>query len=94
MATPRQRRFLRAAVAWPLVTALALATVGALSAGVWLTVSLLGLVVLVQVTAPVAVSPPWRARLRWPLWLGALAFVALAALEVQSGALDLLELFG
>lgn len=94
MATPRQRRFLRLAVAWPLVTAVALTAVGALSAGVWLTVSLLGLVVLVQATAPVAVSPPWRARLRWPLWLGAVAFVAFAALELRTGALGLLELLG
>ena len=57
-----------------LASLVALALLGSLSLELYFVVSLIGLLVLVELTAPVAVSPRWRARLKWVILAGLLAF--------------------
>ncbi|WP_254273441.1 hypothetical protein [Haloarcula marina] len=76
MTTPRQRRFLFALVGWVLGGAALLATADALTLERAFVVGFLGLVLLTALTAPVHVAPRWRRRLRWPLLVGGLVFLA------------------
>lgn len=76
MATHAQRRTLRLLVGWLLVSLAGLAAVGALTVSHWVVVSVLGALVVVQWTAPLSVVPPWRRRLRVPLVVALLAFLA------------------
>lgn len=55
-------------------TVLTLSVLSALSLELFVVGSLLGLLVLTELTAPVAVAPRWRSRLRWLVVLGLLAF--------------------
>lgn len=57
-----------------LAVIVALAVVRALSLDVFVIASLVGLLVLTELTAPVNVAPRWRARLKWVLLAGLLVF--------------------
>jgi hypothetical protein len=74
MSTRRRRRFIHAQVAWMLAAVLALALLDALTYELWFVVSLIGLLVVTELTAPFSVTPRWRARLRWLIALGLLVF--------------------
>lgn len=78
MPTRRRRQFVHrqfAALAAVLVT---LALLGDPSYATLVALGYVALLVVVQVTAPVDVTPPWRRRLRWLLALGLLAFAVVA----------------
>jgi hypothetical protein len=89
VATYAQRRTLRALVGWLLLSVAGLAAVDALTVSHWVVVSVLGALVVVQWTAPLSVLPAWRRRLRLPLAVAALAFLAavLYDLSMQVGTL-------
>ena len=89
MATYAQRRTLRLLAGWLLVSVAGLAAIGALTVSHWVVVSVLGALVVVQWTAPLSVLPAWRRRLRIPLAIAFLAFLAavLYDLSVQVGTL-------
>jgi len=70
----RHQRFVYGQVAWMLGTVLTLSVLGALSMELFVVGSVLGLLVLTEFTAPVAVAPRWRSRVRWLVVLGLLAF--------------------
>ncbi|WP_255150046.1 hypothetical protein [Halorarius halobius] len=74
MATRRRQRFIRANVAWMLGTVLALSLLGSLSYELVFVVSLIGFLVVVELTAPFNVTPRWRSRLKWLIGLGLLVF--------------------
>lgn len=73
MAT-RRLRFIHANLAWMLATALALALLGSLTYELFFVVSLIGVLVVTELTAPFAVTPRWRARLKWLIAAGLLVF--------------------
>ena len=77
MPTPRQRRFVRWQGAWILGSVAVLGAAGALSVDVAFAAALLGFFVVTQLTAPVAVRPAWRSRLRWVAVVGVVVFAAL-----------------
>lgn len=70
----RAQRFVYGQVAWMLATILALALLGSLTMEVFFIGSLLGFLVLTELTAPFNVRPAWRARLKWFILLGMVAF--------------------
>lgn len=70
----RAQRFVYGQVAWMLATILALSLLGALTIEVFFIGSLLGFLVLAELTAPFGISPTWRARLKWFILLGMVAF--------------------
>jgi membrane protein implicated in regulation of membrane protease activity len=74
MATRRRRRFVHGQVAWMLGAIVLLSALGALALDLFFVVSLIGLLVLIELTAPFSVTPRWRARLRWVILAGLVGF--------------------
>ena len=74
MESQRRRRFIHAQMGWMLATIVGLAVLGSLSLELFFLVSLLGLLVAVELTAPIAVTPQWRQRLRWLIAAGFVGF--------------------
>ncbi|WP_232342930.1 hypothetical protein [Halosimplex litoreum] len=81
MPTPRQYRFLRTQLYATLLCVAGLASLGALTLERAFLVGFLALVTVATLTAPVHVTPPWRRRLRWPLLLGSVVFLALVVVR-------------
>ncbi len=74
MATPRRLRFVHAQLAWMLGATLVLVVLGSLSYELVFVLSLIGLLIVTELTAPVNVTPDWRRRLRWLIALGLVGF--------------------
>lgn len=74
MSTARRTRFIRSQLAWMLGAALVLALLDALSYELFFVVSLIGFLVVVELTAPFSVTPTWRQRLKWLIGAGLLVF--------------------
>jgi hypothetical protein len=72
--TQRRQRFIYAQTAWMLATIVGLTLLGALSLELFFVVSLIGLLVVVELTAPISITPRWRKRLRWIILLGLIGF--------------------
>ena len=54
--------------------ALVLALLGSLSYELFFVVSLIGFLVVVELTAPFEVTPEWRSRLKWLIAIGLVVF--------------------
>lgn len=74
MTTVRRERFVRATVAWMLAAALALTLLDSLTYELFFVVSLIGFLVVTELTAPFSVTPEWRSRLKWLIGLGLVVF--------------------
>lgn len=74
MPTRRRQQFVTAQLAWMLGTVLALALLESLSYELFFVVSLIGFLIVVELTAPFAVTPQWRRRLKWLIAIGLLVF--------------------
>ncbi len=74
MATRRRQQFVVGTLAWQLCAALCLVALGALSYELFFVVSLVGFLVVVELTAPLNVRPRWRSRLKWLVAAGLLVF--------------------
>jgi len=74
MPTRRRQRFVHAQAAWMLAVLLVLAVLGALSYELFFVLSLIGFLVVIELTAPFNVTPRWRSRLKWLVVLGLLGF--------------------
>lgn len=74
MPVTRRRRFVHANLAWLLATALVLALLDALTYELFFVVSLIGFLIVVELTAPFRVTPAWRRRLNWVILVGLLGF--------------------
>ena len=74
MATRRRQRFIHATIAWMLGAIIVLTLLESLTGELFFVVSLIGSLVVVELTAPFSVTPRWRARLKWVIALGLLAF--------------------
>jgi len=74
MATRRRWQFIHGQLAWMLAMIFGLSLFGAVSLELFFVVSLIGFLVVVELTAPFNVSPRWRARLKWIILLGLAVF--------------------
>lgn len=74
MTTRRRERFIVGHLAWLLVSLVALSALGTLTYELYFVVGLIGFLVVVELTAPLSVTPAWRRRLRWVVLLGLLVF--------------------
>lgn len=70
----RRARFVRANVAWLSATLLVLVLLEAFSFELFFVVSLIGFLVVTELTAPFSITPAWRKRLRWLILPGLLVF--------------------
>lgn len=75
-------RYVHGQLAWMLATALVLALLGSLSYELFFVCSLIGLLVVTELTAPFAVTPAWRRRLRWLIALGLLGFAVVVVRRI------------
>lgn len=75
METRRRRRFVHAQIVWMLGAVVLLTALESLTLDLFFILSLIGFLVVVELTAPVAVSPRWRRRIPWLIVAGLLAFV-------------------
>lgn len=74
MPTRRRQRFVHGTLAWLLASALVLALLNALTLELFFVVALIGFLVVTELTAPFAVTPRWRGRLKWLIAAGLLVF--------------------
>lgn len=74
MPTHRRRRFIHGQTAWMLASVLALVLLDALTVELFFVLSLIGFLVVTELTAPFAVTPRWRKRLKWIIALGLVVF--------------------
>lgn len=74
MPTRRRQQFITGNIAWLLGAILALSLLGALSLELFFVVALIGFLVVVELTAPFAVTPIWRRRLKWLIAVGLVVF--------------------
>ena len=74
MATVRRMRFIRGQLAWMLAAILVLVVLDAFSYELFFVLSLIGFLIVLELTAPVNVTPRWRSRLKWPVLIGLIAF--------------------
>ncbi|EMA58402.1 hypothetical protein [Halorubrum lipolyticum] len=74
MALGKRRRFVYGVVAWMLGAIVLLTALGSLTLELFFVVSLIGLLVVVELTAPFNVTPRWRRRLLPVIGVGLAAF--------------------
>ncbi|MFC4246047.1 hypothetical protein ACFOZ7_03410 [Natribaculum luteum] len=75
-------RFVRGHVAWMVATVLALALLDALSYELFFVLSLIGFLIVTELTSPFNVTPTWRRRLRWPILLGLAGFAVVVVRRI------------
>lgn len=80
--TSRRRRFIHGLLAWLLGSLILLAVLGSLSLELFFVISLIGLLIVVELTAPLNVTPVWRARLKWPIAAGLVVFAVIVVRRV------------
>lgn len=74
MPTHRRRRFIHGQTAWMLLSVLALALLNTLTLELFFVLSLIGFLIVTELTAPFNVTPEWRTRLKWIIGLGLVVF--------------------
>lgn len=74
MPTHRRRRFIHGQTAWMLLSILALTLLDTLTLEIFFVLSLIGFLIVTELTAPFNVTPLWRTRLKWIIALGLLLF--------------------
>lgn len=74
MTTRRRERFVHGTVAWMLGAVVVLSLLGSLSLELFFVVSLIGFLIVTELTAPFNLTPRWRARLKWLILIGLAGF--------------------
>ena len=74
MQTTRRLQFVHAQLAWMLSVILLLGLLGSLTLELFFVVSLIGVLIVVELTAPFRVTPAWRKRLWVVIGVGLLGF--------------------
>ena len=74
MPTRRRQQFVVGNLAWWLGALLVLSVLGSLSLELFFVVSLIGFLVVVELTAPFTVTPAWLRRLVWLIGIGLAVF--------------------
>ncbi|AQL42267.1 hypothetical protein BV210_05860 [Halorientalis sp. IM1011] len=82
MTTPRRVQFVQGQVAWMVTGLCLLVILGALTLELFFVVSLIGFLVVVELTAPFNVTPRWRSRLKWIVAVGLLVFAAVVVRRI------------
>lgn len=77
MPTRRRQLFIYGLGLWLSATLVLLAAVDAVTLELYFVLSLIGFLVVIELTAPFAVTPQWRARLKWLVAVGLFVFVVI-----------------
>lgn len=79
MTVQRRLEFVHGQVAWMSAVIIVLVLLNSFSYELFFAGSFVGLLVMIEYTSTVEVTPAWRSRLRWFVLLGLLAFGAVIA---------------
>jgi len=74
MATPRRLQFVYAQTAAMVASIVILVLLNSFTLELFFVLSLIGLLITTELTAPFTVTPKWRRRLRWVILLGLAGF--------------------
>lgn len=78
----RARQFVYGQTGWMLTTVFALSVLGELSIELFFTASLIGFLVITELTTPFNIRPEWRTRLKWIIFVGTAIFCYLVVRRV------------
>jgi hypothetical protein len=82
MATNKKFKFIHAQIAWMLGCLLLLTLLASLTYELFFVVSLIGLLVIIELTAPFRITPVWRKRLWVIIALGLVVFGAIVVRRI------------
>lgn len=82
MPTRRRERFIYGQAAWALTSLFVLALLDAVTLELVFVVSLIGFLVVTELTAPFAITPRWRRRLRWVIAVGLVVFAIIVVRRI------------
>ncbi|ELY42078.1 hypothetical protein [Natronorubrum sulfidifaciens] len=82
MATERRLRLVYGQVLWMLAITFVLSALEALSIEMFVTASLVGFLLCMELTAPAHARPTWRRRLWWAVLFGLLGFAVIIAWRI------------
>lgn len=82
MATRRRQQFIIGHVAWMLAVVLVLAVLDAVSLELFFVITLIGFLVVTELSAPINVRPAWRTRLRWLIAIGLVVFAIIVVRRI------------
>jgi hypothetical protein len=77
MATRRRQQFVHGQTLWMGMALILLTALDALTLDLYFFLSLIGFLVLVELSAPFAVTPAWRERLKWIIFVGLILFAGI-----------------
>lgn len=83
MPTRERQRFINLQVAWTLSVVLGLSVLQILSFELFFLLSLIGFLVIIELTASLRLTPRWQRRLKWALVAGVIGFVLLLVRRVS-----------
>ena len=75
-------RFIHGQLAWMLAVVLALSLLSSFSYELFFVLSLIGLLIVTELTAPFNVTPAWRSRLVWLIALGLVGFAIIVVRRI------------
>jgi hypothetical protein len=84
MTTIKRQRFVAGVTAWMLTSVLWLTMLDSMGPELFFVLSLIGVLVVVELTAPVNVTPQWRRRLLVVIALGLVVFVTIVTRRIVS----------
>lgn len=84
MATQRRFQFIYGLTLWLSGALVVLALLDSVTFDLVFVVSLIGFLVVVELTAPFTVTPQWRRRLKWLIALGLLVFAGIVVRRILS----------
>ncbi|RRJ29456.1 hypothetical protein [Halocatena pleomorpha] len=82
MITQQRQRLIYVQISWMLVSILVLAALQSLSLELFFVLSFIGLLVLVELTAPFNVTPAWQRRLKWFILVGFVVFTIIVVRRI------------
>ncbi|AFO59088.2 MULTISPECIES: hypothetical protein [Natrinema] len=82
MPIQRRMQFVHGQIAWMIATVLVLTLLNALSYELVFVLSLIGFLIITELTAPFNVTPTWRRRLRWLILLGLAGFAVIVVRRI------------
>ncbi len=82
MPTHRRQQFIYGQLAWMLGSILVLTVVGSMSYELFFVLSLIGLLIVTELTAPIHITPEWRRRLLWLIGVGLVGFAAIVVRRI------------
>nr|WP_175417071.1 hypothetical protein [Natrinema pallidum] len=75
-------QFVHGHIAWMVAVVLTLSLLNALSYELFFVLSLIGFLIVTELTAPFNVTPTWRRRLRWPILFGLIGFAVVVVRRI------------